>query len=99
MRNPNWNEDESANYERLLKTCKDPVAEELAYTAIMEMHHARMAGERHEEEKRRIREAIGMIAEGIHELERILGISIEKMAAQSFQKRLDELRDKEEGAK
>lgn len=98
MRNPDWNDDESVNYERLVKTCKDPSAEGLAYTTVMEMYHARKAEERHEEEKRRIREAIGMIAEGIHELERILGISIEKMAAQSFQKRMDELRDAEGGA-
>lgn len=98
MRNPNWNINETANYERLIKTCKDPAAEGLAYTAVMEMYHARIAEERHEEEKQRIRDAIDMIAEGVHELERILGISIEKMAERNFQKGLDAIR-KEGGAK
>ena len=92
MRHSKWNDSESANYERLVGTCKDPAAEGLAYTAVMEMYHARVAKERHEEEKQRIRDAIDMIAEGIHELERILGISIEKMAERNFQKRLDILK-------
>lgn len=62
----------------------------------MEMYHARKTGERYEREKQRIRDAMNMIAEGICELERILGISIEKMAQLNFQKRLDKAR--QEGA-
>lgn len=96
MKHPKWNDAEAASYERLVKTCKDPAAEGLAYTAVMEMYHARMEGVRHEEEKKRLRDAMGMIAEGICEFERILGVSIEKIAAQNFQKRMDMLR--QEGA-
>ncbi len=96
MKHPKWNDAEAASYERLVKTCKDQAAEGLAYTAVMEMYHARMEGVRCEEEKKRLRDAMCMIAEGICELERILGVSIEKMAAQNFQKRMDALR--QEGA-
>ncbi len=96
MKHPKWNDGETASYERLVKTCKDPAAEGLAYTAVMEMYHARKTGERYEREKQRIRDAMNMIAEGICELERILGISIEKMAQLNFQKRLDKAR--QEGA-
>ena len=92
MTHPRWNGNEVANYDRLVKTCKSPEGEGLAYTAVMEMYHARLELERHEGEKRRIRDAIDMIAEGICTLECILGIDIHKMSERNFQKRMDAAR-------
>lgn len=89
-----WNDCERGNYRRLLATVQGlgSAAEGLAYTAVMEMYNSRIASERHDEEKRRLRNAIDMMAEGIHELELILGISISKMAAKNFSKRMDAAR-------
>lgn len=92
MTHPGWNPDEVANYERLVKTCKSPEGEGLAYTAVMEMYHARIALERLESEKQRIRDAVDMIAEGICTLERILGIDIHKMSERNSQRRMDAAR-------
>jgi len=94
-----WNDCEKANYRRLLETVQGlgPAAEGLAYTAVAEMYNARIASERHDEEKRRLRNAINMMAEGMHELELILGISISKMASKNFAERMDAAR-KEGGA-
>lgn len=92
MTHPRWNDNEVVTYERLAKTCKSTEGEGLAYTAVMEMYHARLELERHESEKRRIRDAIDMIAEGICTLECILGIDIHKMSERNFQKRMDAAR-------
>lgn len=91
MKHPNWNMDENANYERLAQNCHDPRDRELAYTAVQEMYLARKAQEKAAAREERISKAIGMMAEGIKELEDILGINIRKIAAASFEKRMDEM--------
>ena len=100
MRHPNWNDCENANYDRLSQPSGGATLaaiEGLAYTAVMEMYHHRKAKEEIAEEKARITDAIDQIADGICELEWILGISIHKMNTRHNEKKLEKLR-KESGA-
>ena len=95
MRHPNWSADENANYDRLSNPSGGAtlaVIEGLAYTAVMEMYHHRKAREEIAEEKARITDAIDQIADGICDLERILGVDIHKMNARHNEKKLEELR-------
>ena len=96
MRHPDWDESENENYDRLSKVREGSVEgqiESLAYTAIMEMYHARKEKEKLQAEKKKITEALDQMADGISKLERILGISIEKMSQQHFAKKLAEARE------
>lgn len=90
MRCEDWNDCENFNYEKFAK--KD---EGLAYTIAMEMYHARKAQETHDEEKRRIVAAIDQIADGICELEQILGISIQDMQKRHMLAKIKLLNEKE----
>ena len=83
MRHPDWDESENENYNRLSKVREGSVEgqiESLAYTAVMEMYHARKEKEKLQAEKKKITDALDQIADGICTLERILGCNLAKMS-------------------
>lgn len=99
MRHPDWDESENENYNRLSKVREGSIEgqiEGLAYTAVMEMYHARKEKEKLQTEKKGITDALYQMAYGIRKLEMLLGISIEKMSQQHFAQKLAEAHEEEE---
>ena len=100
MKNPNWNENEVANYNRLTQGSEVSMVriEGLAYTAVNEMYLARIEQEKIKQERNAIINALDQIADGICTLERILGVSLKDMAQRHFEQKLEMAR-KEKGWK
>lgn len=90
MIHSDWNDCEKDNYARL---CKCGTIDGLAYTAVMEMYNARKADEAAKFREDKIRDALGMMAEGITQLEIILGIDIKKIAGKHFSEEMARLRE------
>ena len=90
MIHSDWNDCEKENYERL---CKCGTIDGLAYTAVMEMYNARKADEAAKFREDKIRDALGMMAEGIEQLEILLGVNIKKMSEKHFREEMARLRE------
>ena len=91
MKNPNWNENEVANYNRLTQGSEVSMVriEGLAYTAVNEMYLARIEQKKMRQERLSIVNALDQIADGIYTLERILNVSLKEMALRHFEQRLE----------
>ena len=89
MKNPNWNENEVANYNRLTQGSEVSMVriEGLAYTAVNEMYLARIEQKKMRQERLSIVNALDQIADGIYTLERILNVSLKEMALRHFEQR------------
>jgi RNA polymerase-interacting CarD/CdnL/TRCF family regulator len=101
MRHPEWNDEENENYDRLSNPrdgANQSAVEGLAYTVVMEMYQRRKNEEYVSAEKQLIVDAIDQIADGICNLEKILGIDIHKMSERHNGLKLEELRKRKGGA-
>lgn len=98
MKNPKWNENEVANYNRLTQGSEVSMVriEGLAYTAVNEMYLARIEQKKMRQERLSIINALDQIADGICTLERILGVSLKDMAQRHFEQKLEMARKERE---
>lgn len=98
MKNPNWNENEVANYNRLTQGSEVSMVriEGLAYTAVNEMYISRIEQEKIKQERNAIINVLDQIADGICTLERILGVSLKDMAQRHFEQKLEMVRKESE---
>ena len=76
MINDKWNDDERSNFDRLSHPSGGATMESvvgLAYTAVMEMYHARVAMEKARAREDAMCQAIGQIANGMNRLAEAMG--------------------------